>query len=353
MKITAHQQGHLLEGLRVLFVDDNEINQEIASAQLNVLGCIVHIASSGQNAIELLVNTTFDLVLMDLNMPIMDGYQTTSLIRQNPKFSELPIIALSANFATGEKDRVILAGMNQWLTKPIKLDELLIALNSLQDSEDGRATGVTESEQTVSCKESTFDVEAALARLGRNRVFFWKMLLKFRDSYIDAGTQVRNLLAEGNNIEAQHLAHKVAGVAGNLSIIEVYEAALTLDKLLDTNDSMPELFIVGLEQSLRQFVMAMDQFEIMTQEVDDIPDELLPKNILELTPLLSELKRLLDEDETQAGRHLELLKPSLLERGLEVELTRLQKQVAGYDFDSAIETFLQITQQLNISLGDL
>jgi len=179
------------------------------------------------------------------------------------------------------------------------------------------------------------------------------MLLKFRDSYIDAGTQVRNLLAEGNNIEAQHLAHKVAGVAGNLSIIEVYEAALTLDKLLDTNDSMPELFIVGLEQSLRQFVMAMDQFEIMTQEVDDIPDELLPKNILELTPLLSELKRLLDEDETQAGRHLELLKPSLLERGLEVELTRLQKQVAGYDFDSAIETFLQITQQLNISLGDL
>lgn len=117
-----------LQGARILVVEDNEINQEIAIALLEMSGLIVEAANNGQEALDRLVSSEFDGVLMDCQMPVMDGYEATRQIRQQAKFKHLPIIALTANAMEGDKEKVIEVGMNDHIAKPIDLNVMLATM---------------------------------------------------------------------------------------------------------------------------------------------------------------------------------------------------------------------------------
>lgn len=112
----------------VLLVEDNPVNQLVAKGLLGKLGCTVSTVDHGQAALDWLVNQRPDLILMDCNMPVMDGYETTQRIRQNPKWSDLPIIALTANALQDERERCLALGMNDYLAKPFQREELQAAL---------------------------------------------------------------------------------------------------------------------------------------------------------------------------------------------------------------------------------
>jgi CheY-like chemotaxis protein len=114
---------------RVLLVEDNVVNQLVAKGMLGKLGCEVLLANHGAEALKILETQTVDLVLMDCNMPVMDGYETTHRIRQNSDFSELPIIALTANALPDERERCRAAGMDDYLAKPFRKDELAALLD--------------------------------------------------------------------------------------------------------------------------------------------------------------------------------------------------------------------------------
>jgi PAS domain S-box-containing protein len=121
--------AHRLKGQRVLLVEDNEINLMVATELLSDLGIVVNVATNGQDAVDRIKAEPFDLVLMDIQMPVMDGLTATSLIRIDPRFRELPILAMTAHAMTGDRDKSIEAGMNDHLTKPImpaKLTEMLL-----------------------------------------------------------------------------------------------------------------------------------------------------------------------------------------------------------------------------------
>ncbi len=194
-----------------------------------------------------------------------------------------------------------------------------------------------------------FDVDSALCQLAGDRSFFQKLFLKFCSRYAGAGTQVRTLLSQGLRAEARHLAHKVAGVAGNLLAVEVHKAALLLDKVLSGNQRVPEALLTDFECVLEQVVIAVSHMEKPGGELYESVPDLRSTGRHEMLPMLHDLKWLLDEDDTQAGPQLERLRPFLIARGFEAELHQMQAQVSCYDFDGALDTLLLITQRLDIS----
>ncbi|HEY4069399.1 MAG TPA: response regulator, partial [Burkholderiaceae bacterium] len=119
---------HWMPGLRVLLVDDHEINQELACEILRAAGILVSVADNGREAIEQLRREPFDLVLMDCQMPVMDGYEATLAIRADASIARLPILAMTANVMSGDRDRALASGMNDHIAKPIDIDAMFETL---------------------------------------------------------------------------------------------------------------------------------------------------------------------------------------------------------------------------------
>jgi CheY-like chemotaxis protein len=117
-----------LVGARILLVEDNALNQELAVALLSGAGIEVTVAGDGRQALDLIARERFDAVLMDCQMPQMDGYEATRLLRLQPLLQELPIIAMTANVMSGDRERAIAAGMNDHVAKPINVDDLFATL---------------------------------------------------------------------------------------------------------------------------------------------------------------------------------------------------------------------------------
>jgi CheY-like chemotaxis protein len=117
-----------LAGARILLVEDNAINQELAVELLSGAGTAVTVAGDGRQALDILERQHFDGVLMDCQMPVMDGYEATRLLRQQPHLHDLPVIAMTANAMVGDREKVLAAGMNDHIAKPIKIEELFATL---------------------------------------------------------------------------------------------------------------------------------------------------------------------------------------------------------------------------------
>jgi CheY-like chemotaxis protein len=113
-----------MSGARVLLVEDNAINRELVLDLLSAVGIVVSVAFDGREALDMLERQRFDAVLMDCLMPVMDGYAATRALRLRPELRTLPVIALTANAMVGDRDKVLAAGMNDHIAKPIKLEQL-------------------------------------------------------------------------------------------------------------------------------------------------------------------------------------------------------------------------------------
>jgi CheY-like chemotaxis protein len=117
-----------LSGARILLVEDNAFNQELALDVLSRAGIVVTVAGNGQEALAMLAQHRFDAVLMDCQMPVMDGYAATRALRQQPQWQDLPVIAMTANAMVGDRDKALAAGMNDHIAKPINVDDVFATL---------------------------------------------------------------------------------------------------------------------------------------------------------------------------------------------------------------------------------
>jgi CheY-like chemotaxis protein len=122
------EQLERLQGLRVLLVEDNDINQELALELLGEAGIVVSVADNGEQALQMLAEAAFELVLMDCQMPVMDGYDATRALRRNPAWQHLPVIAMTANAMQGDRDKALAAGMNDHIPKPLDIDAMFETL---------------------------------------------------------------------------------------------------------------------------------------------------------------------------------------------------------------------------------
>lgn len=236
----------LLRGGRILLVEDNEINQVVATELLKGLGLIVSCASSGEEALAMVHRGDFDAVLMDIQMPGMDGYQATALIRSDPRFSieNLPIIAVTAHALTGDREKSLQAGLNDHVTKPIEEAQLAAALLKWLKPRHRiePALPVPDPVSAFKAGESLpllpgIDHALGLERLGGNQALFVRLLRLFRADYSGSVGEIRLALEREDFERAQRLAHSLKGVSAQISAKSLTEAARALEMSIAERDS--------------------------------------------------------------------------------------------------------------------
>ncbi len=225
-----------LRGARLLLVEDNEINQQVAGELLEQAAAHVTVAGNGQEALESIAGEEpFDGVLMDLQMPIMDGFTATQRIREDERYRDLPIIAMTANAMAGDRERCLEAGMNDHVAKPIDVRELFETLGRWVRATSPAPPVPATTPSAEAADEGAFpaidgiDVADGLARMGGNARTYRRILASFRDGQADAPREVEAALASGDRESAQRIAHTLKGVSGNLGATGVYSAAAALE----------------------------------------------------------------------------------------------------------------------------
>ncbi len=231
-----------LKGLQVLLVEDNELNQLVASELLKKAGLEVEVAENGQVAVERVGRRRYDFVLMDMQMPVMGGEEATRRIRQNFPVGQLAILAMTANAMAGDRERCLAAGMNDHIAKPIEPADLYGKL--LQWRAQGAAGGGLTSREAPKSPTPTagpagldgiagLDVKAAMGRMMNDRSMYERLLRKFAwgDSAATA-TTITAQLDRGELAEAQRAAHSLKGSAGMLGAVEVQARAAALESAL-------------------------------------------------------------------------------------------------------------------------
>jgi PAS domain S-box-containing protein len=256
----------LLRGARILLAEDNEINQQIAVELLEGAGATVRVANNGREAVDVLSNgpqpPPFDVVLMDLQMPEMDGYQATAKLRGDARFATLVIIAMTAHATLEERQRCLAAGMNDHISKPIdpamlfdtvgryyeRADAGVAAAASagtmltqpIREAEPKGSAVASQPKQTEAPLQPGVDLPAiegldtkdGLTRVAGNRKLYLKLLRQFVEQQGPTLNQISTALEGGDIALAERLAHTLKGVAGNIGAKRVQAAAGALEKLI-------------------------------------------------------------------------------------------------------------------------
>jgi two-component system sensor histidine kinase/response regulator len=225
-----------LRGARILLAEDNPINQQVALELLQGAGAQVDLASSGREAVEAVQARDYDAVLMDLQMPLMDGLQATRAIRAQARLRDLPIVAMTASVMAGDRDRCLEAGMTDHISKPVSVDQLLGTLARWlpQRADAGpapAAPALADGGPELPALDG-FDVAEGVRRVGGDRALYRRLLLQFREHSGGAADDIRDALAAGDRVRAKAGAHTLKGVAGTLSARELQAAAQALESAL-------------------------------------------------------------------------------------------------------------------------
>ncbi len=253
----ARRDSVRIPGVEVLVVEDNHINQQVAREILNGVGAVVQTADDGLSAIKKLHEAAFDVVLMDVQMPVMDGLRATRMIRLNPALRDLPIIAMTAHAMQGDRELCLEAGMDDYIAKPIDRRELLVTLGrwikprdpsfSLEDDvvdlPDREVPSVVSILKEAGARAGV-DVEEALERFGGDEGLFEKLFSSVLDTMPTMIPELRDELKRGDRQNAARLAHTMKGVAGNLSAKPLFEAARELEQIIRNGEES------NLEQSI-------------------------------------------------------------------------------------------------------
>ena len=242
-----------LSGARILLVEDNPFNQELALDVLNRAGIVVSVAANGQEALDMLARQRFDGVLMDCQMPVMDGYAATRALRQQPQWRDLPVIAMTANAMVGDRDKALAAGMNDHIAKPIKVQNLFATLarwvrpaSAAAGDANGSAGGVRAGDPFDLFDLPGVDVRAGIASLMGDEGLYRRLLRMFRDQEADFLARFQAVRAAGEAEAATRLAHDLKSASGSLGMHALRQVAQALEQACA--DAAPDPEIDALAQ---------------------------------------------------------------------------------------------------------
>ena len=333
-----------LNGGNVLLVEDNEINQEVAREWLQSAGLKVETANNGLEALGMLDKNAFDVVLMDIQMPKMDGLEATRRIREKPGLAKLPIIAMTAHALKGDRERCLEAGMNDYLSKPIDPDQLYSTLARWLGALPARQKADAESGNVFKGLDLPgISVETGLMRFNQKNALFARMLLSFESDFGPAPRKLADLLQKADWDGARTLAHSIKGVAGNLGAMELSSLAAEVEKALiaqslDPQDPAWLAFLAELNKVLAGLARAIP----CLREPDSPAEAGQDPSREDLPAMLRDLARLLDDDLNAARELAGRLLPAL-EAAAGAEASRdLMESLNNLDVDGALETLESI-----------
>jgi signal transduction histidine kinase/DNA-binding response OmpR family regulator/HPt (histidine-containing phosphotransfer) domain-containing protein len=347
-----------INGARVLLVEDNELNREVAIGLLEDAQLSIDQAENGAVAVQQVSKTDYDLVLMDMQMPVMDGITATKAIRSNPRFASLPIIAMTANAMDRDREMCLAAGMNGHLAKPIDPDKLFGALlqwirpRGASASPSGSSSAPSASVSLPSAPSSDLvipgiDVATALKRTGGNRKRYESLLQRFADSQSHALDDMRAALAGNDSPTAQRIAHSLKGASANLGANALAEVAAAAEAAIDSDQSIGtalESLSCSLDLTIAAIRAAIPTDSAPTSTPSPAAD---PSTIAQP---LSQLKKLLEADDGEASDFL-LDVRSVLSRVLtSVEIDSLSAHVGNFAYSDALRSVSEIAARLSLRL---
>lgn len=263
-KIAQLDSAQLFAGRRVLLVEDNAINRKLARTMLEKKGFRVDAVENGRLAVEAVRSTSYDLVLMDMQMPEMDGLEATRAIRSDSAFVDLPIIAMTANVMMGDKDLCLAAGMNDYLSKPIspaKFHELLIKwLIALGDAPTS-AHSVESDVIDALAGLVGIEVPQVLESVGGDKNLLRELLVDFAQESANFVEQVQEALEQDDRQRAKNLVHSFKGVVGNLGANELYEAAVALETTIKLGHEQPVEQIAQVDRLLTDVLQGIARLQ--------------------------------------------------------------------------------------------
>jgi PAS domain S-box-containing protein len=348
-----------IRGAKVLLAEDNEINQQVAQEILEGAGLMVSLANNGKEAVQKLKVESFDAVLMDIQMPVMEGFEATRKIRRKKRFKDLPIIAMTAHAMVGDREKSLEAGMNDHVTKPIDPEELISALArwikpGVREISEDRCNLVSSEEEVETILPAELpgiSILSGLSRAGGNKELYVKLLCKFRQGQKNAVSEIRAALQSGDWGTAGRLAHTVKGVSGNLGAERLYRAAAELETAIGKGEADLDYPIAEFSSHLK---MVMDGIKTLEQSLVGQKKPKPPKAVSvdkeAVKLLLKEMIQLLESDLSEALNRLKALRQHLTHSSAHEEFKRLEKQVEGFDTDGAAKSVEAVAKALNIVL---
>ncbi len=326
----------------ILLAEDNEINQQIVEELLGIVGIKVIKANNGKEAVELARQRKYDAILMDIQMPIMSGYEATEEILADSMNLETPIIAMTANAMQSDIDASLAAGMCAHLSKPIDPDKVLSTLSKWINADLSVKGNNNNLEQFAPLKD--FHVKDALYRCGNNSKTYLKLLTKFVNNYQDAFTQIEQQMDNHQWHEVQSSLHTLKGVASNIGasnsaqrIIqaeEVLKTVLNDESYLDSCISHIRLAKESHLESVAQIQQLLSSIEEATQQADT---ELAPVDNQTVLPLLEQLLHELADSDSEAIDTCDKLQDMTHNTSLYAKLKEVTSLLAKYDFEGAHE----------------
>ena len=226
-------------GSCILLVEDNEINQQLAIELLKGTGATVHLAANGKEAVSMIsgAKTFYDLVLMDIQMPVMDGYEATLIIRSDIRFASLPIIAMTAHAMQDEQEKIIQVGMNACISKPIDARSMLDTVASFLDGPEPDMSFHENSNDEPAIPDiKGLDVSAALWRIEGDRTLYLWVLRTFIENQSNTATLIEAAMNANQTELAVRHVHTIKGIAGTMGATDLEKLALNLENAILHND---------------------------------------------------------------------------------------------------------------------
>ena len=340
-----------IKGAHLLLVEDNATNRELAVELLESAGFLVSVAVDGREAVDQVAAQSFDGVLMDVQMPVMDGYEATREIRADPNSANLPIIAMTANAMAGDKEKCLDAGMNAHVSKPIDIAELYdtlakwVTLSEPRERPMEADTAMGPEKKNPALFPDTkiaalpgIDSEAALARMSGKMDLYQMMLQAFLEAGEKIPGEIRGALDAGDTDTARRSAHTLKGLAGTIGATKVQKAAEVLEHAIgeEGEATVEEAFTSvsdSLESVMEGLVGLFASVPSPTVPPTGETEAVAPERLAEI---LSRLREYLVDCDVEAQTFMQEVSGELAASVGAYELEELTRKVAGFEFDSAL-----------------
>ena len=331
-----------LKGARILLVEDNELNRELARELLHNANIEVVETHDGKQALDLLErDADFDGILMDCQMPVMDGYSATQRIRQQSRLATLPVIAMTANAMAGDREKALASGMNDHIAKPLNVAAMFATLAKWISPAAHRKAKLPQAQAEAEADNNGLpeylegiDLAAGLATCMGKQELYLRLLHSFQSSQGDFSGQFQAARADADPTAAARLAHSLRGSAGNLGARDLAQAAAALEQscLDGADESVLQTGVARVEGCLKQVLQGLAK---LRPEPPRTPaDPVAPRQLSDAR--LAELRQMLVECDITAVDTLKTLIGQAANAAEAGHLTRVCEQVERFDFDRAL-----------------
>lgn len=328
--IECSDYQHLKE-LSVLVVEDNDINSELMVNILEKYGIMTEVAENGVQALKKLEEVKFDIILMDISMPIMDGYKTTKEIRKRYGFS-VPIIAMTANVFETDINKSLNSGMNDHIGKPIDVDDLLSKINKWSNHNHIKST--------IYVKETNIDVYSALNRLGGNKLLYNRLLKEFFESNKNLIIDLEELYKKGKIEDLIMKVHSIKGTSGNLGLSNIYKTSTKIE--IDLKENKFEDFTSYLKILEDEIKHSLKEIESIDMDIEDN----YKQNLNDLLISLSKLEGYLQDYDIRAIDLINRIHINTEYPQINNKLSRLNALTNKFEFEEAIVIINEINSIL-------